>query len=328
MKKYLSMPNKWVRMIVFSLVCVLLLPTFASCSSSTALTVGDEQVSYDLLRYFVMNYRAESGHSPEEFAKDETLQKELVDFTESRLREIMTYQSLAKEYNIDLTQEEQDQLEASLEEMKAGYESEEAYLKALEKAYLTEDVYMELQRLQILAGHLYNYLTNEHGGVITCDEATALKDVKDGNFFGAEYLYIYYSASDKEEKVAFANDLHKRLLAGETMAAIDKQYTATYGLAMEYIVLPAFTYTQQEADFEKAVLALEIGEYTEPIVRGDGVLIARRNAVDVVYAKKNVDVIIDCYKEREFARFVENTSKSMEIVYKGKYASMKLWEME
>lgn len=320
--------NHSIRMIALVLICLLLLPLCTACSSSTALTVGEEPVSYDMLRYFVMNYRNESGHSAEEFAADENLQKELVAFVESRLREIMAYQALAEEYKIDLTKDEQKALKDSVEALKAEYASEEDFLKAMNAAYLTEEVYMELQRLQILAEHLYNYLTNEQGGVISADEATVRADVDAGNFFSAEYLYIYYSQKDKEEKVAFANDLHKRLLAGETMFKLDSQYSATYGLAMEYVMLPVFTYTQQEKDFEEAILALEIGEYTDPIVRGDGILIAHRKEVEPNYVDNNLTKLIDSYKEREFARLVQEKADSMEIVFKSEYKSLKLWKME
>ena len=310
------------------LICLLLLPLCTACSSPTALTVGEEKVSYDLLRYFVMNYRAESGYTAEEIGADEALQKELTAFVESRLREIMAYQMLADEYDIDLTREEQEALEAELEAMKAEYESEEAYEKALADAYMTEDVYMELQRLQLLATHLYNYLTNEHTGQLDCSEATVRKDVEAGNFFAAEYLYIYFSAKDKDEKLEFANTLHSRLLAGESMTDLDNEFSSTYGLSMERVTLPAFTYTQQDEEFEKSVLALEIGGYTEPIIRGDGLFIAQRKAVDSKYVDENIDKVIESFKEREFTRFVEEKSSAMEIAFKSKYESLKLWEME
>ncbi len=323
-----SIHKNWIRSMALLLCCLLLLPLMTACSSPTALTVGEEKVSYDMLRYFVMNYRAESGHTAEEFAANEDLQKELNAFVESRLREIMAYQMLAEEYGIDLTRDEQEELETSLEEMKAEYETEEDYKKALADAYMTEDVYMELQRLQLLATHLYNYLTNEHSKQLDCSEATVRKDVEAGNFFAAEYLYIYFSAKDKEQKIEFANTLHSRLLAGESMTDLDDEFSATYGLSMERVVLPAFTYTQQHEDLEKAILGVEIGAYTAPIVRGDGVFIAQRKAVDSDYVDKNIAEVIECYKEREFTRFVDEKSSAMEITFKSKYESLKLWEME
>ena len=318
----------WLRFATITLICLLLLPMFTACSSPTVLTVGEEKVSYDLLRYFVMNYRAESGHTAEEFAADETLQKELTEFVESRLKEIMAYQMLADKYDIDITRDEQKALEAELEETKAEYESEEAFEEALEAAYMTEDVYMELQKLQLLASHLYNYLTNEHAGELDCSEATVRADVEAGNFFAAEYLYIYFSAKDKDEKLAFADTLYSRLLAGETMTQLDDEFSATYGLSMERVTLPAFTYTQQDEEFEKIVLSLEIGAYSDPVVRGDGVFIVNRKAIDSKYVDENIDMVIECYKEREFTRLVQATSDAMEITFKSKYESLKYWEME
>ena len=193
---------------------------------------------------------------------------------------------------------------------------------------MTEEVYLELQRLQLLATHLYNYLTNEHSGELDCSEATVRADVAAGNFFAAEYLYVYFSAKDKEEKVEFANTLHSRLLAGETMTQLDNEFSATYGLSMERVTLPAFTYTQQDEEFEKIVLSLEVGAYSNPVVRGDGVFIVTRKAIDSKYVDENIDKVIECYKEREFTRLVKETSDSMEIIFKSKYESLNYWEME
>lgn len=329
MKRNSYARNRWVRITALLLFCLCLFSLFTGCSSSpTVLKVGDEKVSYDMLRYFVMNYRTQSGHTAEEFANDETLQAELTEFVESRLLEIMTYAALADEYKIDLTDEEKDQLNESVKAMRAEYDSDEAYEQALKDAYLTEKVYKDLQRLQILAGDLYEYLTNQHGGEIPCDEALVRADVEAGNFFSVEYLYIYYSQTDKEEKVAFANDLHSRLLAGESMSALDREYSATYGLSMEYVVLPAFTYTQQHEDLENAILSVAIGGIADPVVRGDGVFIARRKAVDSTYVDENISEIIDSYKEREFARLIEKKSASMKITFQDAYQSLKYWEME
>lgn len=321
--------NGLIRIAALMLVCLLLLPLWTGCSDSpTALTVGEEKVSYDLLRYFVMNYRTQSGHTAEEFASDEALQKELIVFVESRLREIMAYSALADEYKIDLTREEQKELEESVEAMRAEYDSDEAYKKALADAYMTEEVYMELQRLQILAGHLYEYLTNEHSDQLDCSEEKVRADVEAGNFFSAEYLYIYYSETDKEEKLEFANDLHKRLLAGESMSALDSEFSATYGLSMEYVVLSAFTYTQQHEDLENAILSVDIGGVCDPVVRGDGVFIARRKAVDQAYVDANINEVIESYKEREFTVFVQTKAESMELTFKNAYKSLKYWEMD
>lgn len=311
------------------LALTMLTALFAACASSpTALKLGDEKVSYDLLRYFTMNYRRDAGYTAEEYAADPALQEELEKQVYAALREVMAYCALADEYDLTLTDEEKQSITDNLEAMKSEYADTDAYKAALEEAYMTEDVFAELQELQFLAQKVYDYLTAEQNNIIPSDDPTVDADLAAGNFFSAEYLYIYYVESDKAEKVKFANDLHARLLAGETMKDLDNEYATEYALSMEYVLLGAFTYTQQAEDFEELVLSLQEGEYSKPVVRGDGILIARRLKLSDEYVQENYNDIINSYKEREFARYIESYGEKMEISYKSKYEDLKLWEME
>ena len=305
---------------------IVLLP---ACSSApTAMKVGGEKVSYDLLRYFTMNYRRDAGYTAEEYAADSALQEELEQQVYTALREIIAYRALADEYDLALTDEEKQSIADSLEAMKGSYADDAAYEAAMAEAFLTEEVYTQLQELQILAQKVYDYLTAEQNNIIPSDDPTVDADLAKGNFFSAEYLYIYYVESDKAEKVKFAEDLHKRLLAGENMKALDNEYATEYGLAMDYVLLDAFTYTQQTEDFEELVLSLKEGEYSQPVVRGDGILIARRLKLSDEFVQENYNDIINSYKEREFAYYIRAYGEKMEISYKGKYNDLHLWEME
>ena len=70
--------QKTLRITALLLTFVVLIVLLPACSASpTALKVGGEKVSYDLLRYFVMNYRRDAGYTSEEYAADPALQAEL-----------------------------------------------------------------------------------------------------------------------------------------------------------------------------------------------------------------------------------------------------------
>ena len=321
--------QKTLRITALLLTFVVLIVLLPACSASpTALKVGGEKVSYDLLRYFVMNYRRDAGYTSEEYAADPALQAELEEQVYTALREVMAYRALADEYKLTLTDEEKQSIEDSVEALKSEYADDAAYKAALEEACLTEEVYKELQELQYLAQKVYDYLTSQYNNIIPSDDPTVEADLAKGNFFSAEYLYIYYVESDKDEKVKFAGDLHARLLAGEKMSALDSEFATEYGLAMDYAMLGAFTYTQQAEDFEELVLSLKVDEYSQPVVRGDGILIAHRLELSDSYVEENFDEVVDAYKEREFAYYIRDYGKEMEISYKSKYEDLKLWEME
>ena len=296
--------------------------------SDVAMKVGDERVSYDLLRYFTMNYRGELGYTAEEYTADPAKVERLETLVHDAIRELMAYRALADEFDLKLSDEEKKSVESSLESMKAEYADDAAYQAALAEAYLTEDVYKELVELQILAQKVYDYLTEERYNLIPTDAATIDADIAAGNFFSAEYLYIYYSETDKDEKIAFADSLYAEIKAGTSMQTLDDRYAGEYALSMEYVTLNAFTYTQQNEDFEELILSLKEGECAAPVVRGDGILIARRKALSMDFVNDNYNDIIQSYKEREFAYYVRDYGEKMEIVYDDDYKSLNLWKME
>ncbi len=323
---------KFKRTSLSALLAVLLLLSsllsLAGCASA-AIKLDDQKVSPDLLRYFVMNYRRDLGYTADQYKADPAKAEELETLVHTALREIMAYRALAEEYDLELSKEEKADIEASVDSLKEGYADEAEYEASMKESYLTEAVYMELQELQLLAQKVYDHVTAERNQLIVSDDATVDADIAAGNFFSAEYLYVYYSDRDKEEKVAFAQDLHKELLAGTaTMKELDDRYAAEYGLSMEYILLGAFTYTQQEESFEELILSLKEQEYSEPVVRGDGILIARRLALSDAYVQEHYDELIECYKEREFAYFVRDYGNKMELTYQGDYQDTPLWEMK
>ena len=320
-------PQSITKLIALLLSMVLLMGCLIGCSDA-ALEVGDEEVSYDLLRYFTMNYKNDLGYTDEEYAADPAKAKELETLVHTALQEIMAYRALMKKFDLELSDEDRESIQATVELMKADYTDEAEYKAAMEESFLTEAVYKELTEIRYYAQKLYDYLTSGRQEYIAWDSDTVNADLKAGNFFSAEYLYIYYMESDKEEKLAFANTLYEEIQGGKTMRELDDQYASEFGLSMEFVELGAFTYTQQAEDFEALIQTLKVGECAKPVVRGDGILIARRLAVSDEYVEEHYDEIVESYKEREFAYYIRAYGEDMKIEYQGDYKDLVLWKMK
>ncbi len=320
---------KRIKFTAWLLVLVSLMICFSGCSSSpTAMKIGSYKISYDMLRYFVMNYKnGYEGVSPDEFEKSEELQKALTDNTDASLKELAAYKMLSDEYNIKLTDEQKEQIKNAVKSLKDGYNSEQDYLDDMKKNYVTEDVYREIVTLQAYCDSLYDYLTDEVTGIFRHDDATIMGDIEKGNFFSAEYMYIKYGEGDYQSKKDFANGLCERIQNGEEMAIIFAQYQNEYLLASDYVKLPAFTYHEQNEFFEETVLSLKEGE-TAKLVEQDGMfLIIKRLSLDEEYIDKNFNDIIASYLSREFFDYVEEYSSKLEIKMTGKYKELKYWEI-
>lgn len=315
--------------LLMALIMLLALSTgLFSCSknSPTVMKVGGIEVSYNMLRYFAINYR---GTTPvADYEGDEALQQALSDNVYTTLRQLVACQKVADEQEIELSEEEEESIDAQIEAMKAEYESEEAFEEVITAQFGDEQTLRRVLELQVLQSKLYTYLTDEYHGLFKSDDATVRADIEAGNFFAAEYLFVNCSEDDYDEKKAFAEGIHERVANGESMAEIDREYQTTYGLSMDYANLPCFTYTEKLQYFEEAVLALEVGELADLIVRNDGFLIVQRKALDSEYIDSNFMSVVNSYLAREYALYMQDYADQLSIEWESDYENLKLWEME
>lgn len=322
------MKLKRITAAVTALLVLLLSASLFSCagSSPAVMEVGGVEVSYNMLRYFAVNYRGETPAS--DYEGNEALQQELADNVYTALRQLVACQKVAGEQEIELSDEEEETIDSQVEAIKAEYESDEAYEEAIAAQFGDEQTMRRILELQLLQSKLYTYLTDEYNGIFKSDDPTVRADIEAGNFFAAEYLFVNCADRDRAEKKAFAEGIHERVANGESMAEIDREYETTFGLSMDYSNLPCFTYTEKLQYFEDAVLALEVGELADLIERSDGFLIVQRKELDSEYIDQNFMSVVKSYLDREYTRYMQDYADALELEWKSDYEDLKLWEIE
>ena len=311
------------------LVAVMLLLGCTSCSSSpTVMTIGSFEVSYDMLRYFAKNYmNGYADLTEEDFKNDPELQKQLEENIMASITELAAYHQLAKKFSLKLTSEDQSSVKQKLKDLRAAYNNDDDYEKDLENNFVTEDLLKQIYELELLCDKLYDYLT------MYSEEIKWNVDIIDADFvesfFAAEYIMVYYSEEDKDEKKSFADYLRQMMLGGSfTMNEAYEDYKTEYGVKIDYQNYKAFTYTEMNEDFEKAVESLEIGEYSEVIDLGNAYQIIIRNALDMDYYYNNYNTVEAQWLAREFFYYVEDFAEDLEVTWKKKYKDIKVWEIE
>lgn len=309
---------------------LMALMSFSCSSSPKVMSIGDYKVSYDMLRYFVMNYKhGYEGIAPEDFENDESLQEKLVENTNASLRELAAYYLLAKQYKLKLTDKQKADVETEIENLRFSYADDAAYEADLAKEFVTEEVLREILTISAYCDSLYDYMTDVRNGIFKYDVDTIMGDIEDGNFFSAEYVYIEYSGSDYEEKKALADELLEKINGGMAMAGIFDEYKTEYDLDGEYVKLDTFTYHAQNEYFEEAVVALKEGQCSEVLEFQKGMLIiVKRLPIDDDYVDKNFNTVIGQYLAREFFDYIEEYAEGLSVSYKGKYKDLKYWEMK
>ncbi|MBO4355573.1 MAG: peptidylprolyl isomerase [Clostridia bacterium] len=317
------------RLTAIVIVICICVSCFFSCSqkSPVVMTVGDFKVSYDLLRYFVLNYmNGYEGLGPDDFRNDPDLAEALRKNVLKSVSELAAYKLLANEYKLELTASEKESVQASLDMIRADYSTDEDYRNALKDNYLTEDVLKEIYEIQAICDRLYEYMTDEYYGRFKSDTATVEADIEAGNWFATEYIVLSYGADGQlEERRQFASELHDSVVKGErTLSQIYEEYRTSYGVGINYCRLDAFTYSQEKKYFEDAVLALNIGDISDVIESEDGLLIIKRIPIDDEYIDQQfISVFVSGYLEREFFKYVDEYAENLEIRFKRKYKDLK-----
>ncbi len=325
------MKKKIFALIICIATLLSALLAFSSCSNGkqTVMTVGEYKVSHDMLRYFVMNYmNGYDGVSPEDFASDEELQEQLYDNVIGSISELATYSLLAEKYGIKLTKDEKKEIKNTIKEYKNAYDSKSDFKKDMYANYMTEDLIEEIYTVQALCDKLYDYLTNEYTGIFKYDAETIDSDIAAGNFFSAEYVVIYYTEANKEERTAALQNILNKAKNGEKLKELADDGYVTYGQQLAYEHYPLFTYTEKTETFEETVRSLKINEYSDVVDMGNSAMIVRRLPLDSDYIDQNFNTVIAQYLSREFFGHVEEYSKGLEVKFKEKYKDLKMWEME
>lgn len=338
------MYNKvWVRALALLTALVLLSSaalSLSACSSGkspTALTIGDFKVSYDMLRYFVMNYKSEyESLAPGKIYEDADMQKQLVDNTNASLGELAAYYLLAKEYKLSLSAEQKAAVEDQISQLRSAYADDEDYEKALADNYATEEVLRDFFTIQAYCDLLYDRLTDDYLGIFRHDDATIMADVAEGHYFSDEYLVIHYGESDYEHRKQLAKDAVSRIKDGTLMSKVYTDYhseingtyfdAATLETVDEilYYKHDVFSKEQMLPYFVDIVTSLEVGEVSEPVEHDSSFVIVKRLELDV---DNNFNAIIAAYLSRCFFDYVNDYADSLEFKRVGKYSDLEYWEI-
>ena len=131
-----------IRGLICLLLTLILLLSSVGCAGSgeisvpvwnRVMTVGRMDVSYDLLRYFVMNSIHNSSTDPERFQSDPDTQAQLEEDVYQMLRLLASYVELADRYKLTLTRDERKALKDQIEDSKDAYK--ERYDKGWKEEY-------------------------------------------------------------------------------------------------------------------------------------------------------------------------------------------------
>lgn len=284
--------------IVSIFLCLVML--LCACSQKSVMTVGNEEISYDMYRYFYLNYKAENN-----------------DYTETKLRELtisaisgdVAITHLADKYEIKLTFEDKEKIKEYVDSAIESYDSKDAYKKSLAENYLTEKLFKHFYSQQLLEERLRKYMMDEKYNIIVSDDATFEKDLK-VNFMAAKQILIRNDEGDDiDANRELAEEVFAKARNGEDFDALIHEYSEDSSADAEYVY--HFTHGQLLEAFEEAVEVTEIGEICSHIAESEaGFHIVMRMPLDPEFIDKNYEDLRYTYKNRCYNEIKEETASS------------------
>ena len=319
---------------------ITLTASLAGCGakSPTVMKIGEYKVSYDLLKYFALNYRDEYEKlAPGKLYVDEELQKKLVEDTNYTLRTFAAYYELIDKYKLKLTDEQKKSVDEQIDSLRATYASQEAFENDLATNHTNVNVLREIFTMQAYCDVLYGYLTDEYHGIFLHDDATIMEDVEKGNYYSDEYVVIHYESGNMSARRDIAEDIRSRVANGESMEKISKEYhdqisgkyfdeeSLQYLDELIYYKNDVFAVNEMLSYFRDAITMLDVGEVSPVVDTSAGFMVVKRLDLDL---DKNFNSIIASYLSRQFFDYVEQYGSELELSFVKKYSDIVYWEME
>ena len=290
-----------VKILVFITALLLLL---TGCTK-TVMKVDNVDISYDMYRYFYLNYKAESNEYTEEQIKEKCAWAIASD---------VALNKLAQKYDVELSSDDKKSVDEYVKTAINDYGSKEAYREALESNYLTEKLFKYFYSQQLLETTLREYMSNEANNIIKSDDATFKKDLEE-NFMAAKQILIRNNdGDDLAQNKALAEDILAKALGGEDFDDLIAEYSEDSSAKENYVY--HFTYGQMLEAFENAVKDTEIGNICSYVAESEaGYHIVMRMPLDSEYIDNNFEDLRDAYKARCFNEIRDEMAKSYEIEY-------------
>lgn len=279
----------------------------------TALYVGNYTVTYDLYRYFYLNYKDElmSLYQGEDGETDSAaLDRAVRQRVAEAVRGLYGTVALAADYAISPTDGDIRAEAAEYIDAVRDYYGSTDYTAELERNYMTEQVFDLLVRIDGTEDKLFDALTAA-GGVIESDDAALLALMQSDSFVRVKQIFI---ENDPGESVEENHAIAEAALA-DYRDGVD--FSTLIGRCSEDFSMPTdgyyFTRGVMSAEFEAAAFALADGEVSEVIESADGFHILLRLQKEESYITAHFEELKTDYQNAKFYAMLDARAAGLTV---------------
>lgn len=289
----------------------------------TVMTIGNYTVTYDVFRYFFLNFKAQyDGGNAGVWSDPEVgapLREALLDSVVSALRHLAAVDKLSAYAELP-----SDSIDQSVSDYVLSFyrveckEDLSSYKETLEQSYLSDHAFREITRLAYTEDLLSEYLVKTDR-IDSSDDAAHAAIEGDAFLCVKQILIQNDEGDDPEENRRLAEEVLGLLEEGAAFSDLITRYSedrSAKNTGTGYY----FTKYQYLEEFEEAAFALEIGEHSGIVETELGYSIILRCPKDSGYLNANYDTLKEAYLASAYHAAVEQEEASLRISYEGIYS--------
>ncbi|MBR5453470.1 MAG: peptidylprolyl isomerase [Clostridia bacterium] len=314
--------------IISCLLCILTaLGLFTSCSKESyrlgedgtpiiepseddlkvVMTIGGYEITYDIYRYFFLNYKAQYDQGNESVWNDpevgEALRAAHKETVLESIKGVVAMQKLAEKAKLNLESDViKNAVTSSVLEMYAYTGNDIAkYKEELASQNLTDRAYRYMTGVSELQSR--SYLLSGDNGIVDLSEAAVMAANLDENEFACvkQILIRNDEGEDKEENLRRAQYALSRIEKGESFEVVMSDMGEDKDLKNQsdgYY----FTHYEYLEEFEKATFALDIGEVSCIVETEVGYSIIKRYPKSSEYIERHYSDLKNSYSLASYYR--------------------------
>lgn len=230
------------------------------------LTIGDHIANYEVFRYFYFNIKASIDGGYEEYWADNAeAEQSLMDDALFVTTQYCSIKNLADELNIELTEEDQAELDAIIDTNIEAFGGEESFVKALEESYMSLDFFKDFNLVNFLSQRIYEVISEDDPSFFE----NRVKDMLSKDDYVRAMHILYEDQATAEAILEQAQNATDEEFYELAQSAEDH---GMVGNTAGYL----FTKGEMVAEFEEAAFALEEGETSGLVKSVYGYHIIRR----------------------------------------------------
>lgn len=254
----------------------------------TFLSFNGEAVSFDMFRYYYLNYRDEYLKGDKDYFKKEGTEAALKEEVLNCLLDYYAIRFLAEEYDVELSEEEMDAVRSDIEKTVEFYGNEDAFLEVIHESYMSHGLYYKMMEYSSLYQKLFYALYEDGGEEAWSDEE--YEEYYRSHYLAIQHVFLPYAEGESEEKCEATMAEAERIL-GEAKAGSDFwKLVETYGKDEGMLDHPDGLYlTDGEGEdvLIQAAKELTVGQISDPVKAKGGVHIIKRLEMSDLRIKEN-----------------------------------------